>query len=189
MYCIVSEPKRAKRRFTPTFNLMGEVLSYVEEFPYLGHTITPDLCDDKELLKRMRNLYAIGNALVRKFSSCNLEIKRLMFKTYCSSLYCSALWCCYRVTSWRKVKVSHNDVLRNLLGVPRYHSASTLFVNYRLNNLDAVVRGNMFSLMQRLLKSTNTLVSAVTKGEVRVYSRMWHNFNIRLRGHDSMSVI
>ena len=90
---MISWPKRAKRRFVPVFKLMGEVLAYVDEFPYLGHTITPDLCDDKELLKRMRNMYAVGNALVRKFSSCSPDIKILLFKIlFIGVLQCVVVW-------------------------------------------------------------------------------------------------
>ena len=69
--------------------------------------------------------------------------------------------------------------------MPRYHSASMLFVNNAVNNLDAIVRTNMYSLMQRLKASRNILVSAVCRSETRVYSRTWNNFIVKLRGHDN----
>ena len=46
---------------------------------------------------------------------------------------------------YRKLKVNYNDILRTLLGVPRYTSARTLFVNTRQDNVDVLIRNNVIT--------------------------------------------
>ena len=149
--CMIVWPKKAKFVFTPSFYLSGDKLDFVNEFLYLGHLVANDLSDDQDIKKLIRSLYATGNMLVRKFSFCNELVKISLFKTYCYNLYCSALWSKYKAGTWRKIKVCHNDVFRNLLGVPRFHSASSLFVNKNVYNLDMLIRKNIFSLKCRIV--------------------------------------
>ena len=64
--------------------------------------------------------------------------------------------------------------------VPRYESASTLFAEKHVFNLDAICRNATFSLMERLLGSTNKIVHAVCNSEARMYSKMWKRWAIVL---------
>ena len=43
-------------------------LAFVEEFCYLGHVMTADCRDDKDIKKQFRRQNAVGNMLVRMFS-------------------------------------------------------------------------------------------------------------------------
>ena len=135
------------------------------------------MSDDVEIGKRTRGLYAIGNTVISKFKCCREECKILMFKTFCSSVYCCALWSSYKLYSYHKVRVAHNDIFRSLMNVPRFNSASTLFVEKRTNNIDVIIRKAMYSLIRRLLGSTNSIVQAVCRSGVRVHSRMWHRWS------------
>ena len=73
--------------------------------------------------------------LIRKISKCSLNIKCYLFKTYCSTMYCSALWFNSTKTTLTKLKIAHNDSLRRLLGLPKYNSASEMFVNLGILHL------------------------------------------------------
>ena len=137
------------------------------------------------MCRMVRNLYAVGNMLLRKFSFCNEYVKISLFKPYCYNVYCCSLWSNYRVVSWRKLKVCHNDILRRLFGVPRNHSASTLFVNNRIDNLDAIIRKNMYSLGNRIVNSENVLCRGLCRSEAKVFSNLWRQFGINLRGSDT----
>ena len=182
---MISWPPKILMKFLPTFTLQGDALEYVTSFKYLGFLLCSDLKDDIDIRRRTMNMYAIGNMIIRKFKKCNLTCKYLMFKTYCSSVYCSALWDNYRVGSLSKLKVAHNDILRSLLGVPRYTSASALFVNNRLDNLEVILRKSMYSLMSRLRGSGNRLVGALLRSEALTHSRLWHHWTVALRGHEN----
>ena len=132
--------------------------------------------------RMVRNLYARGNMLVRKFGICDETVKMSLFKTYCYSLYCGTLWCNYKVAAWRKLKVCHNDIFRKLLNVPGFCSATALFVEKRMNNLDVLVRKSMYSLKDRIETSQNSLCMALCGSEARVHSHIWRNFYISLWG-------
>ena len=142
--------------------------------------IDSKLGDDNEMGRRSRAIYATGNTIISKFRMCNDKCKILMFKTFCYNVYCMALWSSYRVRSYAKAKVAHNDVFRSLMNVPRSESASTLFVNHDTNNLDVIMRTACFSLMERILCSDNKIIQALCTSEARTHSKLWKCWAIRL---------
>ena len=169
-YCMICWPRRFLYKFDPHFYLQGDLLEFKNIYKYLGVLITDSMTDDDEIRKRMRNIYATGNMVIRRFANCSVSCKILMFQTFLSQLYGCSLWASYKVASYSKVKVSHNDVFRSLLQVPRYESASTLFVNHAVNNLDAVLRTNYYSLMIRVINSSNYIVSSLRNSQARIHS-------------------
>ena len=116
---------RGDRQSTfPNFYLSGTLLSICNEITYLGHVISDDLSDDKDILRQRRKLYAQANTLCRKFSMCSIPVKISLFKAYCTSLYTAHLWCRYKQESIRKLTVAYNDSMRLLLRARRSSSAS-----------------------------------------------------------------
>ena len=187
--CMTIWPKRMKYPFSPKFYLHGDELECVKEFRYLGQVITDELSDDVDMKEKVRSLYAVGNMLIRRFGRCDETVRLSLFKTYCYNVYGCALWCNYCVASWRKLKVAHNDILRKLLKVPRYHSASTLFVTKHVDNLDVLLRKNMYSLWERFSNSNNSIVARVYSSEVRAHSKIWSHFMLKLYKSDFMYVV
>ena len=72
--------KQSQGRFSTRVRLGNEELSFVEEFRYLGHIMTVDCRDDKDIKKRFRKQNAVGNMLVRKFSFAPIKAKIELFK-------------------------------------------------------------------------------------------------------------
>ena len=70
------------------------------------------------------------------------------------------------------------------LNVPRYESASALFAVHSVNNLVALMRINMFSFVNRLTTSSNSIISAVSNGYWKMHSNIWSHFSIKLGGND-----
>ena len=71
--------------------------------------------------------------LLRKFSYCSKDINCCMFKSYCSTMYCSLMWFDSTVTSMRKLKIVYNNYLKRILNfLPKYNSASEMFVNLNI---------------------------------------------------------
>ena len=92
----------------------------------------------------------------------------------------------YRVSTWSKLKVCHNDIFRSLLNVPRFHSASSLLVDKRVNNMDVIIRRNVLSLKTRIIRmvpNNNTLCMAFREREARVHSPIWKHLDMALRGN------
>ena len=68
-------PKQSQGRFSTRVRLGNEELSFVEEFRCLGHIMTADYRDDKDIKKQFRRQNLVGNMLVRKFSFAPIEAK------------------------------------------------------------------------------------------------------------------
>ena len=131
-------------------------------------------------------MYSSGNMIINKFRNSNNSVKVTMFKTYFSCIYASVLWNNYKVGSYMKMKIAHNDIFRYLLNVPRYESASALFVTHSVKNLDSLLRYNMISFMNRLKMSTNNIISAVSGGDCRVHSNIWKQFSLKCGAEDTV---
>ena len=71
---------------------------------YLGHFIYNTLRDDKEILRRRRQLYASGNTLLRTFYMT-------LFRTFCSHMYTAQVGWNYSVASLHKLHVAYNNVI------------------------------------------------------------------------------
>ena len=78
----------------------------------------------------MRKCYANANMLLRKFVKCSPDVKCYLFKTYCCNLYCAPFWHDSTKAAIKNLKVAHNNSLCRLLDIPRYNSASGMFVNF-----------------------------------------------------------
>ena len=162
----------------PTFSLADSPLAVCEETKYLGHVISNDWSDDKDLYRQRCKIYAQANMLSRKFSMCSDSVKCSLFRTYITPLYTSQLWSNYKQKSMQRLKVAYNDAMRLLLCVPRWHSASHLFVSNRVPTCEALLRQLMFSFMCRLDKSENDIIEALVSPLKSCY-----RFTSRLRWH------
>ena len=62
--------------------LNGETLPRVSKYKYLGHIITEDLCDNNDISRQYKRIYAQGNAFIRRFYMCTESVKCTLFKSY-----------------------------------------------------------------------------------------------------------
>ena len=84
--------KESQGRYSTRDRLGNEELSFVQEFRHLGHVMTADCRDDKDIVKQFMRQNAVGNMLVKKFSFAYIEGKIQLFKSYCYPIYGCALW-------------------------------------------------------------------------------------------------
>ena len=73
------------------FFLNGAKLQYVDSYKYLGMFIHVRN-DDLDIVIQLKPVILRTNILMRTFSSCSVEVKLFLFKSYCSNFYCSYLW-------------------------------------------------------------------------------------------------
>ena len=171
---------RGDRQSTfPDFYLSGTALSVCSEITYLGHIMSNDLSDDKDIYRQRRKLYAQANMLCRRFSMCSVPVKISLFRAYCTPLYTAHLWCRYKQGSIRKLTVAYNDSMRLLLRAPRSSSASQMFVSVGVPTCSAVLRGLMYGFMCRASESENNLIAVLANplcSSVRFSSRLWNHW-------------
>ena len=91
------------------------------------------------------------------------EVKRRLFISYCTSLYCCSLWSCFNPKTLLKLKVAHNNILRQfykLRGGPGA-SISYHFVAIEIPNLDIIRRRLVCSLYLWVFSSQNCIVKSI----------------------------
>ena len=132
--------------------------------------------DMPDMQAQLRNFYARGNMLIRKFMFCSINIKKMLFKAYCGSFYCCSLWCVYTDKMLNRIRVAYNNTFRKLFGLPRDCSASEMFVQRRVSHFLHVRRSAMFSLTSRVTHSDNIIIKECVKLSVLDghKSPFWH---------------
>ena len=148
--CVAFLPNRYKL-VVPTVSLDGDDLVNTDNIKYLGFILSNNLKDDSDIMRQLRCSYASSNILLRMFAHCSLEVKLKLVQSFCLNLYCSSLWCVYTKQSLSKIRVAYNNIFRKLLGYRKWDSASTMFVNHRIDEFDASVRKSCFKFRQRAL--------------------------------------
>ena len=137
---------------------------YNSKCKYLGIIVSEANCDG-DLKWQMRKYYATANMLLRKFS-CT-------FKSYCATMYYSSMWFDSTITSMKKLKIAYNNSLRRLLNLPKYNSASEMFVNLNIPSFNELLRKLVFSFMTRIIESDNSLVNGIVTSTIPLLSSKW----------------
>ena len=190
---LIRRSKLLKNAIVQPFNLCGEKLIEVDEAKYLGHLITDDGKDEKDMTRACRQLYAQGNSLIRKFHMCTETVKIKLFVTYCVQFYCAHLWLfsnndkCYK-----KLNVAYNNVFRFFLRLPRDEigrpcSASGMLVTRRVKSFQEILRNVVFKFRCRLDASENELVKSTLFKNVSNFSKLRKHWN-RLLIHSRAEV-
>ena len=177
---MIVRSKDDRRSVFPQFFLSNKTIDTCNEAKYLGHYISDDLSDDKDIQRQCSKLYAQANMLKRRFHMCSSDVKASLFRAYCTPLYTAHLWGRYRAKSLHRLNVAYNDALRLLMRVPRWHSASQLFVSLGLPTFKALLRNLMYRFMCRLNESTNDILMQLTdpsKSSIRYSSILWRHWH------------
>ena len=72
---------------TPSVFLNGAKLQYVDSYKNLGMLIRVRI-DDLDIVRQLKSVILRTTILMRTFSSCSVEVKLFLFKSYCSVFYC-----------------------------------------------------------------------------------------------------
>ncbi len=126
--------------------------------------------------RQCRKLYGQGNMLIRKLNICTVDVKVRLFRTFCTPHYTTQLWWNHFDYSLNKLKVPYNDIMCVLLRLPRWHSASDIFVNINVPTCQALVRNLIFKFIVILDKSTNLIITELIcppVSDVIYRSKIW----------------
>ena len=163
----------------PSFYLSGQVVSIHRKAKYLGHVLTDQLCDDEDLFRQRRTLYAQANMLLRKFKHCSTEVKVSLFRAYCTPLYTAPLWVKFKKESMSKLQIAYNDCMRIFLCKPRWSSASELFCNLGVSTFQALRRNLMYRFICRINVSQNYIIGLLVNpclSDTRYQSPFWKHW-------------
>jgi hypothetical protein len=66
----------------------------------------------RDMEKRYRGLCMRANVLIRRFSTCNANVKAYLFKTYCTTMHC---WVSHNRAALNKLRILYNNAYRWLM--------------------------------------------------------------------------
>ena len=155
------------------FLIGNDVIPYKPIVKYLGHYISDDMSDNRDIKRQYQYLYGRANMLVKKFKNCSDDIKVQLFRSYCTGMYTGQLWWNYSKCVIRKLIVAYNRAFRLLMGYPRDCSASGMFANNRLPSAQAILRNLCYKFIKRLEESENNLIHNIRNSDI------WFHSNIR----------
>ena len=158
-------PKQSQGRFSTRGRFGNEVLSPVEEFSYLGHIMTADCRDDKDIKNNSggKMQWAIcwsGNThlhLLRQKSNCSSHIVSQFMDVLFGFIHSRTL-----LENLLSVIVTHSSVLLN---VPRCTSSSLAFAMNATDHINVVFRKFAYSLMSRVIASPNSIFTAIVNSD------------------------
>ena len=166
--CMLVKSKKCVINTIPNVKLSGQTLEFVSKFKYLGHIICNTLSDNEDIFNQNRKLCARGNRLGRKYKAANVQVKKCLFQTFCSNIYCMTLWSSFTVASTGTFTVNYNNVLRRMLNLPSYCSASDMLAHLGSRGYREMQRFACHSIIERLNRSENSIIIALIHSDARM---------------------
>ena len=147
----------------PDVSLNSTNLAKRDSTRYLGFVIRNDLSDNDDILRQHKNLCVNANFLIHAFSKCSDHIKKKLFVAYCTPMYCMPLWFKTTKKIYSKLRVMYNSAFRRFFKLHYTDSISGSMVERSITTFEALHRKMVFSMLQRVNDSSNSIVSAISK--------------------------
>ena len=93
-------------------------------------------------------------------------------------MYCS-MWFDSTVTAMKKLKIPYNNGLSRLLKLPKYVSASEMFVDLNILSFNELLRKFVFCFKSRIVALVNGNVSST----IPLFSKIWAWWNDLLNNY------
>jgi len=140
--CMVFPPKDKRKIVASAFPrlvLNGNELQYVSEFKYVGHIISNDNTDDKDVLREVRLLFTRANILNRRFSMCSVPVNITLFRSFCIHFYGMALWKRYNVATISRLRSCYVKCTKLFFGYSKYHSVTSMLIELGLPSFNTLI--------------------------------------------------
>ena len=68
--------------------LSTKVIDFVQETKYLGVMLNSQLKTSINVSRQTRKFYAQANMLLQNFRYCSVDVKCMLFRSFCTNIYC-----------------------------------------------------------------------------------------------------
>ena len=104
-------------RMNSSILFCGRYIPLLNEVLHLGHILTYNLSDDRDILSKCKDMIRKANSLLCSFSNLSPIVLTYLFRSFCLSLYGCALW---NISSkyLKTLEVSFNKLLRRIWNLP-----------------------------------------------------------------------
>ena len=133
-------------------------IEFVETFKYLGYVFTYNNMDGLHIESISRGLCVRANTLIRNFKNCILDVKTLLFKSFCTTFYCLPLIIRSKVSELTRIRVIYNNCVRKMFNIGRRESIFQSCVHLGIPTFEELRRKAIVSIMNRLKLSANNII-------------------------------
>jgi len=123
----------------PCFKMNNLDLKYVDEFKYLGHIISNNERDDNDVFREVRAMFTRTNISARRFSSCSVSVKTVLFRSYCICFYGMELWKCYSLSTVNRLRSCYIKCMKLFFNYSKYYSVIDMLTELRLPSFDTLI--------------------------------------------------
>ena len=109
-------------------------------------------------MREIRNLFSRIIILNKRFQRCSVDVKLMLFKSYCMCLYDAALWSKFNVGAMEKLRACYNKCVNIFFGYLRSHSVTAMLSDLGSPTLSSLLVTCQLSFRKREQSSANTAV-------------------------------
>jgi hypothetical protein len=135
--------------------------SLYNDFKYLGHAVSNDQSDNRDIRREIRLLFARTNILKSRFKACSALVKKHLFQAYCLCFYDITLWDNYSKTSLLSLKSAYNKCIKCLFGFDKYDSVTCMLFESSLPSFATLLHNSKILLTRRLMNCSNSVICTV----------------------------
>lgn len=136
----------------------GQMLPVVSEVVHLGHILTHNLSDDKDIHSKCRDMVRKAMSLFCCFPNLSPIVLTFLFRSFCLSLYGSALWF-LSSRSLSALEIAFNKLLRRIWKLPYNSHTRVVHCTAKLHSL----YNSVYDRSATLFKSSQTCSSKLVK--------------------------
>ena len=171
--CMVFNPQRPYTSThlygsqSPIVTLDGNMLTWVEQFKYLGHVLDCNLSDTADMRRIKRSLYYTVNMLCALVGRANNDILIRLFQSYCTNFYGCELWDTMRDRkALRELCVAYHSCVKKLVGVPKSFRNHPLCFSLNILTCPMLIASRQLLFHKRLLSSENEIIKTVLVSDI-----------------------
>ncbi len=144
------------RSYFPLFVLDGCSLSFVSQFKYLGHIIDNNLCDDADIARELKCLFARTNIVLRRFCRCSVNVKLKLIRCFCICFYDMVLWSSHTVAAYNKLLAGYIKCMKSFFGIPKFSSVTSMLLQLGLPSFSTIMHNNSVKFYATLSTCENS---------------------------------
>jgi hypothetical protein len=159
--CMVFPPRNRNMQIASTFpslNIGGLSVQFVHTFKYLGHIINTKRTDDDDIQREICNLFMRTNILARKFRHCSIQVKTILFKSYCICFYDASLWARHSRGKLNKLRSCYNRCIKTFFNYQRNDSMTRILFDLGLYSFETVLSNSCVIFSNQLHACNNQIV-------------------------------
>ena len=99
------------------------------------------------------------NILARRFSSCSVPVKIVLFRTYCICFYGMELWQCYTRCSINRLRSSYIRCIKIFFNYPKYYSVTDMLLELGLPSFDTLLYNSRVRFANQVQCSQNSIIA------------------------------